>query len=323
MLGLAVGRWAVSDAASARDGRQTAAPRFGVMLSSPQLSVEGKMALVWKLGCRLVRPQAVFLDQWNGRQAECEAARKAGLTIALTVRNSKGKKPPTDLAAYRRTLTEVLDKYPPAILIVENEENSNLFYTGTPEEYGKQLAAAVEAARPRKIPVANGGLVSKLVVFLVYEQLSAQGRTAEAAAFLDATLPKEQQKLLMTEKAKDQLARGKALLAEYKQSGIDYVNFHWYASHGLASGEALEQAVKYLHETTGLPVICNEMGQQFDERPEPVVKLLTKASELKLPYVVWYGIDSIQSRGLVEPDGTLRSNGKAFGEFMRRPPASP
>jgi hypothetical protein len=60
------------------------------------------------------------------------------LQLVLTVRaNGRGQAtaPPSDLAAYQRTLSQVLDTYRPAILVVENEENSALFYTGTPEEY--------------------------------------------------------------------------------------------------------------------------------------------------------------------------------------------
>ncbi|MEM2890123.1 MAG: hypothetical protein QW358_02105 [Candidatus Hadarchaeum sp.] len=43
------------------------------------------------------------------------------------------------LAAYQRTLDQVLDKYRPVVLAVENEENSALFYTGTPQDYTAQL----------------------------------------------------------------------------------------------------------------------------------------------------------------------------------------
>ena len=76
--------------------------------------------------------------------------------------------PPEDMQVYKQTLWEILDKYRPIIIAVENEENSKIFYTGTPEEYSSQLKAACEVAHSKGIKCTNGGMVSSLVALLVY-----------------------------------------------------------------------------------------------------------------------------------------------------------
>ncbi len=53
-------------------------------------------------------------------------------------------------------------------LVVENEENSSLFYIGSPETYAEQLRAACRAAHQEGVPCTNGGLVSSLVALLVW-----------------------------------------------------------------------------------------------------------------------------------------------------------
>lgn len=153
----------------------TAAPArenpFGLMLPSQLVRSSQGMAIAKELGVVYFRPAAIFLDEWNGSCPECDIGRDAGLQLVLTVRNNgrrQASSPPDDLAAYRRVLGQVLDAYRPAVLVVENEENSALFYTGTPEDYAAELEAACQVAHARGVPCTNGGLVSTLVALLAY-----------------------------------------------------------------------------------------------------------------------------------------------------------
>jgi hypothetical protein len=119
--------------------RPTGRNPFGLMLPSRLVRSSQGMQIAKALGAVYYRPSsALFLNEWNGTCPECAAALAAGFRLVLTVRaNGRGQAtaPPSDLAAYQRTLSQVLDTYRPAILVVENEENSALFYTGTSEEY--------------------------------------------------------------------------------------------------------------------------------------------------------------------------------------------
>ena len=265
------------------------------------------------LGAVYFRPASIFLDQWNGTCTECDIATSAGLKLVLTVRNSGPlpTAPPIDLAAYQHTLGQVLDKYRPAVLAVENEENSALFYTGTPEEYAAELKAACDVAHQKGIPCTNGGLVSALVALLVYDHYLESGQSATAQDFAARAFTPDLQRQLNSPQAQEQMSKGRDLLSAYRAAGADYVNFHWY----IADTRALEEAVAYLRAQTGLPVITNEIGQ-FTDDPNQTTAIMGKIVELGLPIAVWFGLDGPKARGLVNLDGSLRPTGQAFKGFI-------
>jgi hypothetical protein len=301
--------------ASATAPRPTGQNPFGLMLPTQLVRQPQGMQLAKALGAVYYRPSsALFLDGWNGTCPECDIALKAGLQLVLTVRNNgrgQATAPPSDLAAYQRTLSQVLDRYRPAVLVVENEENSALFYTGTPKEYAAELKAACQVAHQKGIPCTNGGMVSTLVALLVYDHYVEGGQTTAARDFAARAFTPKEQRLLNSPRAQDQIRKGKALLSSYRAAGADYVNFHWY----IADPRALGEAVAYLKAQTGLPVITNEIGQHTDD-PNQTTAIMGKVVELGLPIAVWFGLDAPKARGLVNLDRTLRPTGQAFQRFI-------
>lgn len=289
---------------------------FGLMLGAPGMTLKQRLRLVKELGAVYFRPNTVRVDSWNGTCQECEAAQQAGLKLILTVSNSGGSgqpsRPPTDLTTYRRTLEAILNQYRPEVLVVENEENSRLFYLGSPEQYKAELQAACEVAHAHGIPCANGGLVSTLVALLVYNHYIQSGHQAQAQSFAERALTPEEQMLLNSSKAQEQIEKGKALLDAYVSAEADYVNFHWY----IGDPSALAEAVQFLNNKTGLAVMTNEIGQQ-DLSPATVTNLMGEVVRLELPFAVWFSIDAAKARALMNSDGTLRENGLAFQQFMR------
>jgi len=244
--------------------------------------------------------------------------------VLLTVRANgdlnKPAAPPRDMSAFKQTLATILDKYRPEVLVVENEENSaQLFYAGTPNEYGVEERAACDVAHGRSIKCANGGLVSEEVVLLTWANELEAGRSAQGCAFARRALDAHHAQVLCNARAfgqlpktlQDDLSRGRALLKVYPGTGADYLNFHWYAP----DADALAEAVAYLHSATSLPVISNEIGEQSDNADTPPL-LLQKALELGLPYVIWSSVDSSRARSLNNADGSLRPAGDAFKAFM-------
>lgn len=297
---------------------------FGVMLGGDGLRMPERVALAKELGVPYFRPWDLSLDEWKGRHPDAEAIQQAGFKIIMTVRNNgrggpppRPASPPASLEAYKKVLGEVLDAYRPALLVVENEENSGLYYLGTPKQYGAELKAACEVAHSRGIPCTNGGLVSSLVASLVWNHYREKGEAAKAADFLKRTATPNQQRLMRSpqgaQRIGDALTRGKALLGEYKSAGIDYVNFHWY----IPDSAALAEAVEFLRAETGLQPITNEIGQHGTD-PEVVEPLLVKVVELKLPYAVWFSLDRPDAKALQGSDGALRPNGLAFKAFIEK-----
>lgn len=301
-------------AGSATTAQPSCQNPFGVMLPSRLVRSPGGIQVAKTLGAAYLRPSAIFLNEWDGTCLECDIALKAGLQLVLTVRNNgrgQATSPPSDLVTYQRTLSQVLNKYRLAVLVVENEENSALFYTGSPQEYGTELKAACEVAHQTSIPCTNGGLVSTLVALLVYDHYLSAGQPA-AAQDLDRRISEvDLHQLFTSSRGQEQIAQGKALLSAYRTAAVDFVNFHWY----FADTQALGEAVVFLQAQTGLSVITNEVGQLTDD-PDQTTAVMGKIVELGLPIAVWFGLDGPKARGLVNADGTLRPTGEAFKRFI-------
>lgn len=309
-------------------GRRVRNP-LGLMIGGGSSTVRERLQLAKSLGVACFRPWDVTLDRWDGRHADAEAAARAGFKLVLTVRtDGRGGPPPTpstpphDLARYRQLVGAVLDAYHPAVLVVENEENSRLYYTGTPQEYGEELATACAEAHRRRIACTNGGLVSSLVASLVWDDYRRRGQPERAEAFARRAATGAQYDWLLSARGRQRIEQsieqGRALLNVYQTVGIDYVNFHWY----IPDPAALEEAVDFLYRVTGLQAMTNEIGQR-DTDPATVSALLDKALDLELPYIVWYSLDRPDSQALQNPDGTLRPNGREFQRFVHETVPAP
>ncbi len=295
---------------------------FGVMISGNTSQTKAQTAV--KLGAKYYRPISVFVERWQGSCEECDAAVQAGLKLVLTVRNNGGAgqptTPPSNLNDFKQTLSQIVDKYRPEVLVIENEENSAaLFYNGTTQQYLQELKAGCEVAHQKGIKCTNGGLVSSLVVFLVSENYEANGDTNKANEYLDRALVGAKQQLISqvnSKKGQEQIAKGKELLAGYKTAGADFMNFHWYT----ADTEALSEAVSYLRTASGLPIMTNEVGQQANTDPSQVTNVMQKIVNLGLPYAVWFSMDTNPpngARALNETSGSLRPNGAAYAQFIK------
>lgn len=288
---------------------------FGVMISGDTSQIKAQTAI--KLGAKYYRPLSVFLDKWSGTCAECDAAVSAGLKLVLTVRNNGGggqpTTPPSDLNAFKKTLGQIIDKYKPEVLVIENEENSGaIFYTGSTGQYLQELKAGCEIAHQKGIKCTNGGLVSSLVVAMTanqsgnptqYLQKALVGAKADLASQINSPA------------AQKQISKGKELVTGYKAAGADFINFHWY----IADPSTISEAVNYLHSLSGLPVITNEVGQQGNTDSSQVTNVMSQMSKLGLPYIVWFSMDTNPpngARALNETNGTLRPNGTAYASFI-------
>lgn len=289
---------------------------FGLLLGARDLDARARVALARRLGAQYWRPvSAVAADHPNAPCPECDAAHDAGLRLVLSIRANGGgvlhpTTPPQDLEAYARGVAQLLDRHRPVLLVVENEENSDLFYRGSPAEYLTQLRSACAIAHARGIPCTNGGLVSSLVVALAAEHYREHWERKRADAYLRRTLGEAASAMLQTAKGRAQLARGKALMAGYRTAGADYVNFHWY----VRDPSTLADALAYLRSVTGLEPITNEVGQTGADDPALVTGVMRSILDAGLPLAVWFSIDTAPSRAraLTDERGALRSTGEAF-----------
>jgi hypothetical protein len=312
-----------SPSSSAPDESPPSRTRFGVMLSTKLFDIDTRVSLAEELGVRYLRSSAVFVESWRGDCAECRAVHRSGLEFVLTIRNSAGvtqaASPPRDLDAYREAVRRIIRKYRPALVAVENEENTRAFYLGSADDYGRQLGAACEVAHDLDTLCTNGGLLSGSVVFLVYQHYVDGGDLEGAESFAMRAFEPWQRNRLRSPSGREWIETRAREVGEfldvYGPAGADYVNFHWYVADRIA----LEEAVGYVEEATGLPAVTNEIGQR-DLDPNTTAGVLAGVRSLGLPYAVWFGIDATLARGLVEPDGSLRETGLAFQAFVRDGP---
>jgi hypothetical protein len=134
---------------------------FGGMLPPRLMTSEAGVDVARSLGVRYIRPDAVLTASPDARCPACDRFRRAGFDLVLTLRHTSDprvpSRPPGDLVSYRRTVGEVVARYRPALVVVENEESSAVFSSGDPEEYGTQLRVACSAAHAQGVPCANGG----------------------------------------------------------------------------------------------------------------------------------------------------------------------
>ncbi|MEQ8224772.1 MAG: glycosyl hydrolase, partial [Candidatus Eremiobacterota bacterium] len=292
-----------------------------ITLKAQSLSEENFKKVIEDLHTGWYRPAPVFLNRWNGldQDPEIEIVKDMGLSVVLTVRNNGGlyesTTPPSDREEFKRILAEVIHIIKPSILVVENEENNRIFYKGTVGEYGGELKASVEVAHSKNIPCTNGGLTGKTVTLLVYQHYIDEGKTDKARSFAMRSF--NERLLWQAENKPDELIgeikKGREFLKIYKESNIDYINFHWYAS----DPAALEEAITYIKKETGLPVIINEIGLlKEEEKPEKIKGLMKKIMDMKIPIAVWYSVDGPYSNSLFGNNGKLRETGKTFKKFI-------
>lgn len=299
---------------------------FGVMFPSVQLSIDTKIGMSDTLGVSYYRPAEVKVHTSSVNCADCTRLTTAGYKLVLTARNGGGagnpSTPPSDYNLYRTNITKILDTYSPALLVVENEENSMaLFYSGTPAQYHEQLRTACTIAHQKGFKCTNGGFVSSMTAALVLEDYYNAGKRSEAESYFQRTLagrdgvPATYEQLRATSSFQTQVTRGQQLIAGYKAAGADYINFHWY----VADTRALEETVSYLRRITGLQPITNELGQQNNESPTQVTSVMQKVKDLGLPIAVWFSHDVsgfAGARSLFNTDGSIRPNGQAFANFI-------
>ena len=312
------------------------ATRIGIFYSRP-----AAIALGRELGVHFERlGMAVFGA--NGAQLErIRAAEAAGFALNIQFTNldagGRGARPGpvTDDAAFEAALASDLDAAKPELVTIQNEEDGQDFWSGTPAEYLHELADAVQVAHARGYRISNGGLTSMGVKLAYWHHLWLTGQRQAADSFAADTLtPELNHGLIIRGDIPDsrapfravlghnaliraKLARVEALLAGYPATGVDYVNFHWYEN----GPEDLRAVSTWLSQTTHLPAICNEMGQ-FSDNPDTVTALLSEVVSLRLPYLFWFAPDARQgvAVGLANEDGTLRANGLAFKAFLAAHP---
>ena len=300
--------------------------RFGAMIADA--ADQARLDRLHALGTSRVRLVARLDVAPNPRIAEAQAQ---GFEVLTTATNGAfPADPPSDLAGYQARLDRELAAHPTPVVSIENEPTADRYYTGTPQQYLAELAAAVPVAHAHGTKISDGGLVSAGVQLATWNDLWTRSGCAAADHYAAIAFPASRiggqvisdvpscadpnrPILGSNPKALQVMNDANALIAGFAAIPIDYVNFHWYQS----TTEAMRTTVEFLRRATGKQVITNEIGQ-FDDSPGTLTSLLDETARLHLPWVTWFASDGSGAVGLFNLDGSIRSNGIAFRDFVQR-----
>jgi hypothetical protein len=298
---------------------------FGVTVD-PRWPLDVRIRVARTVGARYFRTEEAYVKSWDQNPVceSCQAALDAGLEVTWTVRNTTkpeivrppdASTPPEDIEEYKRVIREVMDKYPIALLVVENEVTVPNHFTGTPRDYETMLRAACEVAHERDVPCATDGMIFTLAKRYTHYYLSCVAGDQDRAEAFRQNVGGLEEGLQC--QAGGRPGRIAEWIDAYKSAQPDYVNIHWYAEPGsdpVGDAEAFAEAAEVFETLTGRPVITNEIGQR-DENPEITTQLMRKVVEIGMPFCIWYSTES-GARVLAGRDGNLRPNGEAFKSFI-------
>lgn len=334
-LGLAHGIDGAAKAASADQARRTP-PRTTLGILFPLFAGTSPNAIISE--ARALRVNTVRLSDdvsVPGVRPAFDVFRAARLRLVFTanhrqLRDAKGHRPghppvgPQQLARYRQKLGSVLDRLKPAFLQIENEEVEPRFYAGTMNQYVAELNAAVAVGHARGIPVTNGGITTRPLALLTWQDFRDRGLHARADDFARRAFSRASDRPILQDllrrpfqglrRQAPQAAwdKAKQLIPAFRRSRMDYVNFHWYVD----DHRALREAVAYLRRATGKPVVTTEIGQHNMEPSVVTGHLRTTILQLRLPLVIWFDFDGMPALGLHSDPGALRPNGEAFRRWV-------
>lgn len=314
---------------------------FGVIINKSDgvnLTLQGEIATAKALSAKFVR-HPVILSQWTGSDAYYDLIVTNELKPVINLNWSVPALVPVpfltsaELSNYTNIIAQVLTKYRPELVVIENEELNETYHSGNIQQYIDMLNAAIPAVHAKGLKVTNGGITS-IVEFLVWQDYANNGQTTKANDYALRTFPPGIYNMLPNLPAAilERMQRTDSLLNAYKTMNLDYVNFHWYAdsrqrntgpynpavdtSH--VNTQSLTELVDYIKKRTGKPVITNEIGEKYYSAGY-VTDILQATLDMKLPYVIWYSGDGDQAfdaKGLQNGNGSLRLAGFAYRDFM-------
>ena len=316
---------------------------FGVIVNKTEgvnLGVTGELNVAKSLSAAYVR-QPIILSQWTGTDAYQDAIIANGFKSVTNLNWGVPSISPvpfltsSQLSDYKATITQVINKYPSELFVIENEETNNNYHSGSVMQYVDMLKAAADVIHAKGLKLANAGLTYGGLQILVWKDYLATGQTAKANDYaLRSFSPDVYAALPSVPAALDvQAKKDDTLLNAYASLPLDYINFHWYGDTRQKDNgpynaaidtlhidtRSLTELVDYLKRRTNKPIITNEIGEKYFS-PGYVTDILTATLTMGLPYVVWYDGDGdapFNAKGLHAASGQLRAAGTAYRDFIK------
>lgn len=234
--------------------------------------IDTKISVMNSMAVKYART-SISLAAYNGRLPDVEKLEAAGFKVLLNISNEpqtdgSPRKFPTDMTAYRAGLSEILEKYKPELIVIENEPTNPNYFDDDMSNYLHELENAIEVAHQYNVKIADGGLYVGTVNSIL------NGKTNS-----------------------DQAPKQMELIEGYKDLDLDYVNVH--LAVGITLGDEsgfppgiFQDVSEYILEQTGHDTISNEINYQIDS-PNAVRDIVADLSRTnnethQYPYVIMY-----------------------------------
>src|SRR4051812_39780110 len=304
---------------------------FGAMAAG-NYTIDEKENIYKKLRVNYIR-YTIVMDNWTGSDKGFERYRKDGYHIILNVNQHKqptGSQGPLpfakDTVSYKQKLSQILNKYKPDVLVIENEETNLQYHYGSMIEYINMLKAATTVAHARGIKIADGGIHPRGICYFVWQQDIDEGFTSKANSWMNSTMNSQMQYAAQhPEKTDNEIRiywnRLDTLLKHFVNMKIDYVNIHIYeAINDVGTGKytipgCIPTMADYVRQRTGKPVLSNECGQH-NLYTTCVTSMMQAFVDGDYKYAIWFSGDGTNAVSLTNSDGTLRPSGVAFQSFL-------
>lgn len=311
--------------------------QFGV-LPNGDFKVDQKADIVKNLGCKLVRDAIVITDWLTDQTSKSfEAYTNAGLEVILNINQDHSDKGPVpflktiQLATYKQNVKNILTKYRPKVVVIENEPLNKNYHSGPMTDYVNMFNAAASVCHSMGIPVTDGGGYGAGMDGNVYRWLQAQRRMLDRDNFGNNAMTHSQVVCEQIPGRSQNFEQGvsdvKLILDAVKANG-DYANLHLYEilnpnnAKPAAATDITPYVVQYTKQFveayTGKPAISNETGIRDNTQPALVSAICNNYNALGMPIVVYFSGDgkAANAKPLTNPDGTLNDCGKAFYSFV-------
>lgn len=293
--------------------------------------IQSKIGVMNDLGVSYNR-YTITIAEWKGADKGYQKFIDNGFHVVCNINNavqSSSQKPVPflkDTVTYKKKLAQILNKYQPEVVVIENEEDNHYYYSGPMTDYINEIAAASRIVHAKGLKVANGGLHPKDICYFVWKDYNDRGLTAKADDWMNLTF-NSTMKYAAThpQKVDNNLnyhwRQVDTLLNAYTSLNIDYINIHIYEPiNDVGNGDStipgcIATMADYLRRRTGKSVMSNECGQH-NTSTTIVPSMLQAFADGNYAYSLWFSCDGNKAYALNNSDGSLRPNGVSYKNYV-------
>lgn len=227
-----------------------------------------------------------------------------------------------DTTLFKNGISLFFRKYKPEVVVNENEIDNNLYYFGSVNGYLAELRILVDSAHKYGVKVADAGLHDDYLCWYVAKDYQARKLTDSLNWWMSLTFNPMMKASWNGTKTSfsNHISFYDTLLSEMRNISIDYWNIHVYQ-------DSIPPNITLIYLQTinnwgnryfGKPMISNEFGLKNKSNPDAVTSMMMSFIILKIPYGIYFsGSGNDKAQSLLNPDGTVNSNGIAFRQIIK------